>query len=482
MRHSLKHKVVLLIVIIALFLSVGSIVVSVRTVSNIIQSNYEKEATNLSRTAASLIDAEALDRLRVATEKIYNSLDPKERVSSEDWGSDAFNEYVSNFEDLAKTEDYKTIHHQLRLIQDANDVNCVYTCFLDNKNRKFIYLVDAAKDDPCPIGCFDPLLKENYRLLEDPTIGFPTYTSNMGEYGYLATSGTAVFDKAGEVVGYAMVDISMDDIFTVRNRMLSILIGLQILISAIIIILAVILVNRVLVRPVNLLSQAAMDYCKDQDVSNHCHFSELNIRTRDEIEDLSDSMKQMEEDLNDKITNLLETTDELIASKQEIDKMHEIALKDALTGVLNKHAYNAAIQMLEDSARRFGLVVIDLNGLKGINDTYGHEKGDLAIKHICGIICSVFGEDSVYRIGGDEFVVMLNSEELKDIETLVARFDSALLANAEDSDLVPWECVSAAVGYAIYDQDRDGTPDGTFRQADRAMYMRKQEMKRGLQK
>ncbi len=482
MRNSLKHKAVLLIILIALVLSAVTVVVSVRAVSDIIRINYETEATSLSRTVAAVVDRDALARLQAATKEIYDSIPPEERVSSDDWGSDAFYAYLSNFEALSETDDYKLIHRQLRAIQDANDVDCVYTAFIDVDSEKFIYLVDAAEEDACPVGCLDPIYEENRQLLKDPSIGFPTYTTNTKEYGYLATSGTTVFNEAGDVIGYAMVDVSMEDIASWRNRVLGILLGLQAVVIVLVIMFSITIVNRALVKPINQLSQAAIDYRKDENVTNYSHFSKLNIRTNDEIEDLSESMKKMEQDLNEKIENLLHTTSELTASRQEASKMSEIAMKDALTGVHNKRAYDDAMRMLEESARngdaeRFGLAVIDLNGLKIINDTYGHEKGDISIKELCRIVCSVFAHSPVYRIGGDEFAVILKGHDLDNIETLMTQFNSALLTLSESADLEEWEKVSASIGYAVYDSERDDTPDETFRRADRAMYMRKQEMK-----
>lgn len=487
MRHSLKHKAVLLIVIIALLISAVSIIVSSRFVADIVRSNYETESENLSRTAASVVDAEALKRLKEETQKIYDSLSPEERVTSDDWGSDAFYEYLSHYDELSASEDYKKVHHQLRQIQDANDVDCVYTCFLDPATEKFIYLVDAASEDACPIGCIDPLYEENKGLLDDPTIGFPTYTTNTEEYGYLATTGTPVYSNNGDVAGYAMVDISMDDIASHRRRLLTVLIGLQILMTVLVISLSVTVVNRALVSPINKLSQAASDYSDDEDVRMHNHFSELDIRTNDEIETLSDSMKKMESDLNDKISSLFRTTSELTASRQEVSKMSEIARKDALTGVGNKHAYNTDMDELADTLKdaesgdeaKFGLAVIDLNDLKKINDSFGHEKGDIAIRELCRIVCGVFAHSPVYRIGGDEFTVLLRGKDLENIEDLVDRLNRELLAAGRDTAGDPWERVNASIGYAVYDPERDETHEDTFRRADRAMYLRKREMKTG---
>lgn len=485
MRFSLKHKAVLIIIVISLLLSAVSIIVSVKFVSDIIRDNYEKEATNLSRTVAAVVDAGAVERLRGITEKIYDSIDAEQRISSDDWGSDAFYAYLSNFEALSDSEDYMIIHRQIRGIQDENDVDCVYIAFVENESEKFVYLVDAAEEDACPVGCFDPLYEENRRILKDPTIGFPTYTTNTEEYGYLATSGTAIYNDNGKVVGYAMVDVSMADIASLRSRMIATLLGLQALVIVLVIVVSTVMLNRAVIQPVNQLSQAAKDYRNAEDLTNHNHFKKLDIHTHDEIEDLSESMKKMEQDLNDKIANLLQTTNELNASRMELSKMSEIAMKDAMTGVRNKRAYDNDIQIFEqsmndvsDGTYELGLAVIDLNGLKTINDTYGHEKGDIAIKKLCGVVSSVFAHSPVYRIGGDEFTVILRGEDLDNIETLINSFNSILLSLKEDTGLEPWERVTAAIGYAVFDADRDESPYGTFRRADRAMYLQKQEMKK----
>ena len=195
-------------------------------------------------------------------------------------------------------------------------------------------------------------------------------------------------------------------------------------------------------------------------------------------------MKKMEHDLNDKVANLLKTTSELDASRMEVSKMSEIAMRDALTGVRNKRAYDNDMQVLEqslndgsDGASDFGLAVIDLNSLKQINDTYGHEKGDMAIKKLCSIVCSVFAHSPVYRIGGDEFTVILKGQDLNNVEKLMNRFNDSLLDPEQNDGLAPWGKVTAAIGYAVFDSDKDETPSGTFRRADREMYLQKQKTK-----
>lgn len=158
--------------------------------------------------------------------------------------------------------------------------------------------------------------------------------------------------------------------------------------------------------------------------------------------------------------------------------------KDALTGVRNKTAYDSEARRLEwgiaDGKREFGLAMVDLNYLKRINDTFGHEHGDMAIKKLCYIICHVFKHSPVFRIGGDEFVIVLEKEDYFDIKHLVKRFNSQIETLVSDSNLEPWEQVSAAIGYALYEPSDICVAD-VFRRADKNMYDRKNEMRRPQQ-
>lgn len=133
--HSLKFKLILMVIIIALLLNGATIYVTVKGVTDIGRNNYETTATNLAKTTAAMVDAEALQRLVTATMEIYAPLTEKERVFSDQWGSDEFYAYLERFADLEKTKDFLKVHAQLRRIQDANDVDCVYIAYVDPKTK-----------------------------------------------------------------------------------------------------------------------------------------------------------------------------------------------------------------------------------------------------------------------------------------------------------------------------------------------------------
>ncbi len=207
---------------------------------------------------------------------------------------------------------------------------------------------------------------------------------------------------------------------------------------------------------------------------------QLEVKGRNEIAFLSRQFADLILEMDEYINNLLSARKELKDTKRIADEMNALAKKDALTGVRNKTAYDSEARRLEwkiaDGKKDFGLAMVDLNFLKRINDTYGHDQGDIAIKKLCQIICNIFKHSPVFRIGGDEFAVILEKDDLWNIQMLTTEFNAKLEKLANDDSLEPWEQVSAAIGHAIFNSSDKNIAD-VFRRADQNMYERKKEMK-----
>ena len=187
-------------------------------------------------------------------------------------------------------------------------------------------------------------------------------------------------------------------------------------------------------------------------------------------------------ELENYIKSLFETSKALRDTQERADAMSELATKDALTGIRNKTSYDQEVKKLEwkmggDENLQFAIAMIDLNYLKRLNDTFGHDKGNIAIKKLCYIVCHIFEHSPVFRIGGDEFVVILLGEDFERRDTLCSIFNSKLEEIKENTDLEPWEKVSASIGIAVYDKSIDSNVDNVFKRADKEMYQRKKEMK-----
>lgn len=166
---------------------------------------------------------------------------------------------------------------------------------------------------------------------------------------------------------------------------------------------------------------------------------------------------------------------------RRMDRLEKRAYRDTLTGLQNRTAYyeynNILNKKEDDGEADFSLLMIDINYLKRINDTYGHEQGNQYLYGASELIKKVFGEEYTYRIGGDEFVVILEGKAQEGAEERIRTFlDETERLQADDS-LQPWEKVSAAVGMAKYEKGRDASTEEVLRRADEAMYRQKIAMK-----
>ncbi|MBO4261317.1 MAG: diguanylate cyclase [Clostridia bacterium] len=471
MKFSLSKKAILLILSITLVISIIAIVVYAMGITRIVEKEYKDRSTEISGLLGFGLDKDRLTNLRDNILDIYNHAENKVKSDEYQWDSPEFKEYIALYESIGETEDYKIILEQLQAMQDSLHVDCAYIIWLDLPNDCYIYLVDAAHEEACPIGCIDPLFMDKSELT-DPNIGLPPNITNTPEYGWIIATGRPIYSDSGEIIALGMVDISMNEVVAMQTRYILIvslvLIGLVIIVSA----LSIFLFNKFIVKPINKLSGAASQYKNNKNV-----FSQLNIERKDEIGVLAKSMADMEQDINGYISNLEQTTNDLITARENAELMNQAANIDALTKVRNKRAYNNDIQHLNENAKSFGIVMIDMNGLKAINDTYGHEKGDIGIITICQNICRIFKHSPVYRIGGDEFVVILENDDYDErdslLESLRARFEQ--LKN--DESLEPWERVTAAIGCATYDPHIDNIVESVLQRADALMYENKKEMK-----
>lgn len=175
----------------------------------------------------------------------------------------------------------------------------------------------------------------------------------------------------------------------------------------------------------------------------------------------------------------LRLTDHL---KTYINNLNYLAYADALTSVHNKGAFDVYIQKLQSQIQSggegpaFAVCIFDCNNLKGINDRFGHGKGDLYLKNSCAVICHVYDHSPVYRVGGDEFAAILQFTDYEHREALLQRFDQACAETCREG-AQPWEQVHLARGMAVYDPGQDGSVNDVVRRADKKMYEHKWQSK-----
>ena len=155
---------------------------------------------------------------------------------------------------------------------------------------------------------------------------------------------------------------------------------------------------------------------------------------------------------------------------------NEMARRDELTGTKNKTAYHEMEKELQkqisEGCGPFGIVICDINGLKVINDTEGHKAGDDYIRASCKLVCRIFHHSPVFRIGGDEFAVILRGQDYENRESLISIFRRQVEENIRIG-----EGPVVASGLAEYDAREDRSVENVFRRADSLMYSNKTHLK-----
>ena len=155
------------------------------------------------------------------------------------------------------------------------------------------------------------------------------------------------------------------------------------------------------------------------------------------------------------------------ASKQAVRLRHE-ATHDQLTGLPNRRAFDTDVGHAIDSGAGFALVLCDMDNLKTLNDTHGHEAGDEALQLLAGALQSQLRRsDEAYRVGGDEFAVILPAANRLDAERVVRRLRDAVAGRLLGSG----DAIDASFGVSVYQPGDD--PERMMVRADEALYRAK---------
>ena len=243
------------------------------------------------------------------------------------------------------------------------------------------------------------------------------------------------------------------------------LVGNYLVFAAIVLVAASILTmfyTRRVTRPLVQLTEAA----EQIDKGNYDY--DLNYDRDDEVGRLTNTFKRLSGHMKDHISDL-----------------NKRAYVDALTSVRNKGAYTTYIEDMQkrmdeggSQEMAFAVGVFDCDNLKRINDRYGHEKGDVYLKTASRLICHVFQHSPVFRIGGDEFSVILQNADYENREVLVEQFKAGMV-EISASAKHEWEEAHIAMGIAVYDSQRDRSVNDVIRRADESMYENKRGRKAG---
>ena len=376
-------------------------------------------------------------------------------------------------------EGYNDVERDLYRIRASNsDIRFLYVYKIEEDGCHVVFDLDTADVEASAPGEIQDFDESFYEYLPALLAGKPIPPIvNDETYGYLLTIYKPVYNHNGQCVCYAAIDFSMDLISEYGRGFVIKIIALLAGSFAFIFILGLVFIENNIILPVNSMAWCTRKFSYKDVRSrqrNVALIKSLDIRTGDEIEHLYDSLTHSIEDG-------MTTFDDLRKSEVKVAVMNELAHTDSLTGLKNKTAYDELTAKIDteisDGTANFAIVMIDVNYLKRVNDTYGHERGNEYLINACKLACEIFGRDNVFRIGGDEFVAVLVGDDAGRYKALVRKINAIVTTLRFNDELEPWEKVSAAVGSSLYRAGVDKTCDEVFKRADAQMYKNKLAMK-----
>lgn len=311
-----------------------------------------------------------------------------------------------------------------------------------------------------------------------------SYFKNFSSWGYDYTALKPLINADGEHFAALCVDIEVDDVqraiktYTVFNVILIVVLGIMF------VTLFILWMNRNITEPLVRLEKSVVSFAErshEQTNPDLLSYDDPHIHTKNEVESLSNAVNLMSIDMRNYVRNIIAAEDRVRDMKNQVTHMDMLAYQDALTHVKNKAWYDKIEERvnadIEAGKARFAILMADLNNLKKINDNYGHEHGNDYIFGACHIICVIFDHSPVFRIGGDEFVVLMENRDYDDKDKLIEELKLAYEETSKDESKEPWERYSSAIGVAVFDSAVDKCMNDVFKRADEAMYKHKQESK-----
>lgn len=287
-------------------------------------------------------------------------------------------------------------------------------------------------------------------------------------WGSFYSAYSPVYDSAGNVAGIVAVDFDAEW-YLGKVRSMYIIVGSFLMFALVVtVVLAIGIASQYnrfflgLMDKMNNLSESIDTLIREFDngFDNEDYYSQVQVdrnAMRDGMDLLGEKIRVMQLHL-----------------KEQIEVVRSHTYLDGLTGLQNRTAYTEYLQILEKKIINnpdliFSVVVFDINQLKTVNDDYGHDMGDKLIIGISQDITEIFDEKRVYRVGGDEFVAIVDeadpSEKTKAVKDIIAR------KNAESPlSHDPGVEIGLSIGYATYDSSKDRTYSEVFNRADNAMY------------
>ena len=482
-RFTIGKKMYLFVILTVLAAAFGVAILSYFINVGQIDRYFKRLAKNSAKNFASQVDADFLQRLAdaAASDEFQQLRDECEENEDEA----PVEEYLR---EKGLWDEYADTRSKLNVyLENMDDIKYLYIIQWGDKNADHdMYLIDDYENPIYETGYYEEREPEFFGA--DPEADIEPTISN-GDWGWLCSAYYPVRDADGKLVCHIGVDIGMEDIMAERSQNLLYVMLSAVGLTAVILAFAVLFTNKVVIRPLNRITADMKKFTPGENKSyRQAGVIDLDIKSNDEIEDIYEGIHSMQVNIIDYLSDISvmqkdkEKAENDVRDKDEvIGQISKEVYRDPLTSVGNKAAYIKKLEELkkeiEGGDTDFALVMVDINELKTINDSYGHNAGDIYIKGCCHVICQIYKHSPVYRVGGDEFVVVLRGEDYKNRYALFEELRTNYEKSGIRADVDAWLKYSAASGMAEYSFE-DNTVELVFKRADKAMYENKLEYKR----
>jgi len=482
-RFSIRTKMYIFVVITVLAVAIGTSAIAFTASADQIDRYYKQNTADNARNFASLVDGDFLAELRSAAETDeFQAL--RDRAEEED-NEALIEEYLR---DKGLWEKYSATRDQItEYLGNMQGIKYLYIVAHGDENADHdMYLVDDKENPIYETGYYE---EREAELLGIDLINMPEPTISHGDWGWLCSDFKPVYTSDGRCICIVGCDIGMDDVMAERRNLLFLLVAGTIILTSVILAAAVLFIDRTVVKPLHTMTDEMKKFTPSEKLSyEEAGVMNVDIRSNDEIGEIYEGIRSMQINTIDYLHDMAVLQEEnakaendLRDKEEQIDQLSIESYTDALTGVGNKAAYikksDELNGQMKDPKLEFALVMVDMNNLKQINDEHGHRAGDLYIQGCCHMICEAFKHSPVFRIGGDEFVVVLQGTDYEYRKAGCERLKADFEKSAGQEDVSPWLRYSAAVGMAEKAAD-DNTVELIFRRADKAMYEDKARYKK----
>lgn len=388
-------------------------------------------------------------------------------------------EFSSGISPVASREQLQSL---LDGIEDHFQIRSIYVIDLSGAGS-----ADSARTVTVTVASGEAQNRENpfspefsSELLKAGASGELSFFSSSGEADGVYTGVLPLFDSRGSLIAALCVDVGQSELRAQLLRGVLTGVGLTVVIGIVFLAAFMAWATHTVTKPIERLEAGVTDYvagCRGQRDPESFSLDLPLLRTGNELETLSRAVHDMSSVIQ-RFAGSIQSTE------AELARMTVLANKDALTMVRNNTAFESYKQELSGKLlsgdTSFAVLMIDLNDLKKVNDTYGHDKGDLYIIKNCKLICDEFNHSPVFRVGGDEFVAILMNHDFDHRFELVNNLREIVRSSAFDTSINPWDRYSVAVGMAAFQPETDSTLDDVIKRADMEMYDQKTLLKESL--